>query len=234
MDKVRILYMEDDEGLARLFQKRLQREGYLVDLARDGQAGLERYAAGQYDVVALDHSMPVYDGLQVIRLLAERGPLPPIIMITGTGNERLAVEALKLGASDYIVKDVAQGYLDLLPAVISKVLEQRRLAEAKRRAEEEKERLIQELQQALAEVKKLSGLLPICSACKKIRDDAGYWTSVEHYIAEHSEAQFTHSLCPDCLRKLYPEYADQVLAQLQKSTPSGDNHAATTPNAAPE
>jgi hypothetical protein len=62
-----------------------------------------------------------------------------------------------------------------------------------------------ELETALAEVKKLSGFLPICASCKKIRDDKGYWSQIEEYIRDRSEAQFSHSICPDCARKLYPE-----------------------------
>ena len=71
-------------------------------------------------------------------------------------------------------------------------------------AEREKERLINELQVALSEVKKLRGFLPICSSCKKIRDDKGYWNQIESYIRDHSDAEFTHSICPDCAKKLYP------------------------------
>ena len=86
----------------------------------------------------------------------------------------------------------------------------------RKQLEEEKENLIIDLQKALSEVKKLSGLLPICSSCKKIRDDRGYWNGVETYISEHSEAEFTHGICPDCMRKLYPEIADEVLLGLEK------------------
>ena len=71
--------------------------------------------------------------------------------------------------------------------------------------EGEKDNLIIELKNALAEVKKLSGFLPICASCKKIRDDTGYWNDIESYISEHSETQFSHGICPDCMRKLYPE-----------------------------
>ena len=72
-------------------------------------------------------------------------------------------------------------------------------------AEEERDRLIAELRAALAEVKILSGLLPICASCKKIRDDKGYWQTLEKYLQEHSDAQFTHGICDDCIDKLYPE-----------------------------
>ena len=81
---------------------------------------------------------------------------------------------------------------------------------SKQRAdEEEKERLISELHQALEQVKKLSGFLPICSGCKKIRDDQGYWTQIESYISEHSEAEFSHSLCPSCIKIIYPDYSPE-------------------------
>ncbi len=135
-EPVRVLYMEDDTSLARLLKKKLEREGYSVTIARDGGEGLSMYAASPYDVVAVDQNMPVHDGLEVIRILDAQGPLPPIIMITGAGNEKIAVEALKMGALDYIVKDVEGGYLDLLPPVIDRVIYRHRLAEEKRQADE--------------------------------------------------------------------------------------------------
>ena len=75
----------------------------------------------------------------------------------------------------------------------------------RKRAEEERERVILELKAALAQVRTLSGLLPICASCKKIRDDQGYWTQIESYIREHSEADFSHGVCPECFESLYPE-----------------------------
>lgn len=74
------------------------------------------------------------------------------------------------------------------------------------KAEAERERLILDLQNALSQIKTLSGLLPICASCKKIRDDQGYWNQIESYISEHSQAEFSHSICPECVKKLYPEY----------------------------
>ena len=80
---------------------------------------------------------------------------------------------------------------------------------ARKQVEEEREQLIRELQEAMAKVKMLSGLLPICSSCKRIRDDQGYWQRIEEYIRDHSEAEFTHSVCQDCARKLYPELYEE-------------------------
>ena len=74
---------------------------------------------------------------------------------------------------------------------------------ALRRSEEERERLIHELQEALANIKTLSGMLPICASCKKIRDDKGFWNQIETYIRAHSDARFTHGICPECADKLY-------------------------------
>ena len=82
---------------------------------------------------------------------------------------------------------------------------EREISERKR-AEEEREKLISELEVALYKVKTLSGMLPICASCKKIRDDKGYWNQIEAYIGDHSEAQFSHGICPDCAKKLYPEF----------------------------
>jgi PAS domain S-box-containing protein len=133
----RILYMEDDASAARLLQKRLNRAGYEVDLAYDGEEGLTKWLTGSYNLLALDHDMPKKKGLEVIRELAARGPLPPALMITGHGNEMVAVEAMKLGADDYIIKDSEAGYLDLVPHRIEEALARRRLREERLRIEDE-------------------------------------------------------------------------------------------------
>ena len=90
---------------------------------------------------------------------------------------------------------------------------------ARQQAEAERERLILELQDALANVKTLRGLIPICASCKKIRDDQGYWTQLETYLARHSDAEFSHGLCLDCIRKLYPELSGKVEARLAQPKP---------------
>jgi len=86
--------------------------------------------------------------------------------------------------------------------------------------EKERDALIDNLKNSLAKVRKLSGLLPICASCKKIRDDKGYWNQIEAYIRDHSEAEFSHGICPECSEKLYPEYHRQ---QIKKTERSGKN-----------
>jgi PAS domain S-box-containing protein len=90
---------------------------------------------------------------------------------------------------------------------------------ARKQTEAERDKLIHDLQEAVASVKSLSGLLPICANCKKIRDDKGYWSQVENYISQHSEATFTHGICPDCIKKLYPDLAQGGLGRPPKETP---------------
>ncbi len=134
---VRVLYVEDDPGAALLFQRRLSRDNYVVEIARDGEHGLITWVTGAFDVLAVDQDMPRMKGLELLRELAARGPLPPTVMVTGAGNETIAVEAMKLGADDYIIKDTEARYLDLIPSVIERALEKRRLLEEKRLADDE-------------------------------------------------------------------------------------------------
>ncbi len=84
--------------------------------------------------------------------------------------------------------------------------------------ENERNALIEKLRKSLAEVKKLSGLLPICASCKKIRDDKGYWNQIEEYIRDRSEAEFSHGICPECSQKLYPEFQEQAKTKTDKSS----------------
>jgi PAS domain S-box-containing protein len=88
----------------------------------------------------------------------------------------------------------------------------------RKKFEHDREKMITELRDALSEVKALSGLLPICSSCKKIRDDQGYWTQVETYISKHSEAVFTHGLCPDCTKEYFPEVYQRLKEKKEPPT----------------
>ncbi len=154
---IRILYMEDDAGLARLFQKSMERGCYAVDLAADAAQGLAMCDAAPYDVLVVDHDMPGRSGLDVIRFLVEQEKLPVTIMITGAGDETVAVEAMKLGASDYVVKDVDGRYLALMTSIIGQALAKKRLIQereeariALQRAHDELERRVDERTAELA------------------------------------------------------------------------------------
>src|SRR5712691_1343210 len=148
---IRILVIDDDAGQARLAQRTLERAGYAVDVAGDGDTGLALYATGAYDVLMVDHQMPGIGGLEVLSTLAARGALPPTIMVTGHGDEAIAVEAMKLGAGDYLVKDVDGQYLTLLPTVVVRVLRQQRLVEEKQQAEEALQQTLEALETRVRE-----------------------------------------------------------------------------------
>lgn len=123
----KILYIEDDLGLARLLRKNLQRLGYAVELAFSGEDGLRVIGEQPFDILLVDHHLPGMSGLDVIEALRlDKIPIP-IVMVTAHGSELVAVEALKRGACDYLVKDVELHYLQLLPVIVQKLLNQQRL-----------------------------------------------------------------------------------------------------------
>jgi signal transduction histidine kinase/DNA-binding response OmpR family regulator len=119
--------MEDDSMAAMLFRRRLEHEGYAVDIALDGEEGLAMCAEVDYDLIALDYTMPNLDGISVLRELSQREVVPPVVMITAQNDTATAVEAMRLGAYDYLVKGSNAAYLLLLPGVIERALEKRRL-----------------------------------------------------------------------------------------------------------
>ena len=133
---IRILYIEDETALARLVQHRLVAEGYEADLAATAREGLERYDPARHDVVVVDYHLPDATGLAVLEELVRRGTGVPVVVVTGAGSEEVAVQAMKLGASDYIVKESATHFFSLLPQVVARAVQQRRLLEEKRRVEE--------------------------------------------------------------------------------------------------
>lgn len=143
---IRVLYVEDDQGLARLLQKRLERAGFHVDIALDGRDEFAKRQLWTYDVLAVDHDMPGKSGLELIRDLAEQGNLPVTIMITGAGDEGVAVEAMKLGASDYVIKDSDSRYLDALPSVMEQALNKEKLKERQKAAQDALKRSHQNLE----------------------------------------------------------------------------------------
>ena len=114
----RLLYIEDDEGLAALLRRRLERHQFQVSIAATAEQGLSLLDQEIFDVVLLDYNLPGMSGLEFLNRVQGRENLPPIILLTAGGDERIAVAALEKGAADYAVKDTGQSYFDLLPAVI--------------------------------------------------------------------------------------------------------------------
>ena len=198
-----IMLIEDSDEDAQLVREMLDDRGYNYVLKRTDRlsSGLRLLEEEFFDVLLLDLGLPDSAGFDALTQIRNQAPPLPIIILTGLSDEALAVKAISLGAQDYLVK--GNFATDALYRSISHSIERQRL-------ETERERLILELQEALSKVKQLSGLLPICASCKQIRDDKGYWTQVEVYMSEHTEIDFTHTVCPECTKKLYPEYYDAI------------------------
>ncbi len=160
--------------------------------------GLEALARGGIDVVLLDLTLPDSSGHNTFTLLAKHVSTIPVIVLTGMDDKEMALRIVQEGAQDYLVKSLVD-YTMLARSIRYSIERKRTLLE--------KDLLIGQLRETLADVKTLSGLLPICASCKHIRDDKGYWHQVESYIQEHSSAVFTHGLCPKCSQKIYPKTA---------------------------
>jgi len=155
---VRVLLMEDQVKVAELIRLHLQNRAFTVEIAKNGDEGLKMCHDGSHDVLIVDHKMPGRSGLDVIRELKSRGPLPPIIMLSGLGIDIVAVEALKLGVMDYVVKDAEAKFLQTLPVTITEGLKRHREQEEMRKASEEKSLWLTELQQRLSELGCLYGI----------------------------------------------------------------------------
>jgi signal transduction histidine kinase len=123
----RILYVEDDEGLARLLQKRMQRNNLAVDVSLSAEDALKRLEKETYDLLLVDYHLPGMNGIELLEALNATQKPPPVIILTASGDERVAVAALEKGAADYAVKDSGQTYMDLLPAVMQATYTKERL-----------------------------------------------------------------------------------------------------------
>lgn len=137
MSRPRVLYIDDDPGIARLVQKTLEANGYDVALAESGPSGLEMLRVETYNIVALDHHMPGHTGLDVMKDIHALPGHPPVIYVTGSEDSRIAVAALKMGAVDYVWKDVQGHFRELLAKAVSTALEQDRLRREKEAADQE-------------------------------------------------------------------------------------------------
>jgi len=146
--------------------------------------------------------MPEMDGLEVLRRVraVETDRPPYILMLTSRTDKAEIIAGLDAGANDYLAKPFDVGELRARVEVGRRLVETQDALAGK----------IGELQRALAEIKTLRGIVPICASCKKIRDDAGFWQQVEVYVRDHSEAEFSHGICPECMKKLYPEFAGEM------------------------
>jgi len=195
---MQILIADDDRMSAEVLVRTLTPEMFEVTTASDGAEALEILRRPDSPSLAiLDWMMPKVDGPDVCRLIRSETPGAHryLILLTSRDAREDVVAGLQAGADDYLVKPCHKGELLARVSVGVRVLELQKGLAAR----------VEELQLALSQVKQLSGLLPICSYCKCIRSDENYWQQVDGYLMQHSDAKFTHGICPACYATLSRE-----------------------------
>ncbi len=202
---MKVLIAEDDDVSRRILEYWLKKWGYEVLIAHNGKQAWD--VLNQDDaprLAILDWVMPEMDGLEVCKKVREKWDegYIYIIILTSKESKQDIIQALNSGADDFIQKPYYQGELQSRINAGRRIIELQLALSAK----------IQSLEEALNHVRQLQGLLPICSYCKKVRDDNNYWHQVEEYITHHSDAKFSHGICPDC----YEQYVKQDLKELRE------------------
>ena len=204
---MKILIVEDDSTSRLILRSVLKKCGYEVVEAVDGEEAWDVLRGPDAPrLVIVDWIMPGMDGLELVRRVrsmavcpdvtgGEPGGRPYMIMLTSRDKKDDVIVGLDAGADDYLTKPFDPGELRARVAVGQRMVEMEDGLVLK----------VRELSQALDEIRTLQGILPICSFCKRIRDDQGYWNQVDAYISRHSDAQFSHSVCPECMKKHYPD-----------------------------
>jgi len=186
-----VLIAEDDAPSRLMLQSLLTRWGYSVTPAQDGDEAWRILSEPEHPhLVILDWMMPGIEGPEIVQRLRKREPEQPYyaIIITSRSNNGSVARALDSGADDFVGKPFDNDELRARLAVGYRMNSlQKSLAGH-----------ISELQQTLDRVKQLEGIIPICAYCKKIRDDQDGWNQLEQYITDHSEARFSHGICPHC------------------------------------
>lgn len=187
---MRALVADDDRAAAAIVSRGLMSWGFQVDIAHEGDTAWMVLNEHTPSLAVIDWEMPGLDGPELCRRIRSTPALAHlyVVLLTARSSRSDLVSGLESGADDYLVKPVAPSELRARVQVGARVVAlQERLAEK-----------VKELETSLARVKQLSGLLPICCYCKRIRNDHNYWEKVEVFVTEHSNAKFTHGICPSC------------------------------------
>lgn len=196
----RVMIVEDDFLVSEMVENMLLQAGFeVVHKAPGAEKICALIADHKPDVIIMDIEMPGMNGIQAIARIFASCPTP-VVILTAYETSRLVEQASEAGAGAYLVKP--PNIHELKRSISIAVARFRDMLKLKQ-LNQELHRRNQQLQEALAEVKTLKGLLPICASCKKVRDDDGYWQQVEVYIATHTDVIFAHSLCPKCAKKYY-------------------------------
>jgi len=223
MREHRILIVDDEPENLKSIVNLIRDKELPIEVfqSTNGELALEIAKTKLPDLIISDWDMPHMNGLEMIKNLKanELTRDIPVIMFTGvmTTSEHLEM-ALSAGATDYIRKPLDQiEFLARVQTVLQLSDSFKEVKEQKKKLQDQNDELYNkqiELQNALDNIKTLRGFIPICSHCKKIRDDEGFWKQVEIYVSEHSLATFSHGVCPTCIELHYPEYYQSIKDKL--------------------
>jgi DNA-binding response OmpR family regulator len=200
-----VLVTDDGPEIRLMSTMLLRKAGYEVLEASTGQECLDIVQVHHPDLVLLDVILPDMTGIQVCKQIKNDESLKDIFVILASGiqvSSEHQAEGLDIGADGYIIRPIPN------KEFLARVQAGERIKKAEdalREKERQQQTLISQLEEALTEIKTLKGYIPICATCKKIRDDEGYWNQLETYISKHTDATFTHGICPTCLEKARTE-----------------------------
>ena len=200
---MQVLIAEDDMVSRSMLEAMLKKWDYDVTVARDGdEAWQALQLEGAPQLAIIDWMMPGLDGIEICRLLKEKSSKDRqvyVLMLTARAEKEDIVLGLEAGANDYIIKPFNQHELRARLGVARRVIElQTALA-----------RRVRELEEALSQIKTLHGIVTICMHCKHICNDESSWERLESYIEQHSDVEFSHGVCPDCMQQFYPDISSQ-------------------------
>ncbi len=189
---MKVLIADDDVVLRHSLKVHLERWSYQVEECADGREAWKALQVGNpASVAVIDWNMPGIDGPTICQELRKVPALSAmyVILLTSNNEQKDVVAGLESGADDYIVKPFDWNELRARLRIGARIVGLQQTLAAR----------VSELQVALANVRTLSGLLPICAYCKRVRDDKDYWQQIEQYVGDHSQAEFSHGICPECL-----------------------------------
>ncbi len=212
--KLKILIVEDDYLVTDMIKRTLTDLGMSDFIeAANGKQAIKMVIRSNPDLVIMDIEMPEMNGIEATRQIQKRCPTP-IIILSAFETAELIQQASEAGASAYLLKPMKKHLVEksivvalarhkdlMMLLKLNRELDQKNLQLKKLNRQLKAKN--DELAEAFSEIKILRGILPICSKCKKIRDDEGFWKEVSGYLAEHTGAKFSHGICPECIEQLY-------------------------------
>jgi DNA-binding response OmpR family regulator len=205
---MKILMADDNAVERRVLRLALERYHYDTTVCQDGAEAWERLQTADAPTIAiLDWMMPGLNGTDICRLLraSPASSSVYVILLTSLDGTNNLVEGLEAGADDYVKKPFNIEELRARLNVATRILG----------LQENLRKRVDELEEAMTNVKRLQRLLPICSYCKSIRDDKNYWQQVDQYIVQHSDVRFSHGFCPDCYEKHVKVQLANLIAETQ-------------------